>query len=131
MKLSQMTTAQKIEKYVELRDHKKEVNDEVKKRLEVVNKAMELLETSLLKDLHDAGTDSMSGDTGTVYLRKQESATVKDRDAFMRWLGSGEGDPEALDVRANKKIVSELMSKGQEIPGVKYTAIEQIGVRRK
>lgn len=131
MKLSEMTTAQKIEKYVQLRDHKNAVNDEVKKRLEVVNQAMELLEASLLKDLHKAGTDSMTGNTGTAYIRRQESVTVKDRDAFVQWLNGPDGDSEALDVRANKKIVSELMSKGVEVPGVKYTAIEQVGVRRK
>lgn len=131
MKLSEMTTAQKIEKYVQLRDHKKEVNDEVKKRLEAVNKALEMLEVSLLDDLHKAGGESIKADTGTVYVRTQESATVKDRDAFMQWLSGPNGDAEALDVRANKKVVSELMAKGEEVPGVKFTAIEQVGVRRK
>lgn len=131
MKMSQMNTAQKIEKYVKLRDYKKEVNDEVKKRLEVVNKAMELLETSLLEDLHNSGGESLASDAGTVYVRTFESATVKDRDKFVTWLYGPDGDTEALDVRANKKIVSELMAKGVDVPGVKYTAIEQVGVRRK
>ena len=35
-----------------------------------------------------------------------------------------------MDIRANTKLVKEQMEKGVEVPGVNYSEITQVGIRR-
>jgi len=120
---------EKIDQFVKLRDYKKDADAEFKKSMERVNKAMKKLEGELMKALDEYGVDSLSGNSGTVYIRTQNSASVKDRDEFLKFV-FGTKNLELLDVRANKKIVRELGLQGTVVPGVTYTEIKQVGVRR-
>lgn len=120
---------EKINQYVKLRDYKKNADAEFKKSMERVNAGMKKLEGELMKALDDLGADSLSGDSGTVYIRTQNSASVKDRDEFLRFVFQTK-NLELLDVRANKKIVRELGVQGTVVPGVTYTEVKQVGVRR-
>jgi len=54
---------------------------------------------------------------------------VKDRDEFIRWVIENR-ELECMDIRANTKLVKEQMEKGVEVPGVKYSEIVQVGIRR-
>ena len=124
-----MTAQDRIDQYVKLRDYKKQADAEFKKSMTRVNEALTKLEGELAKDLDDAGSDSLAGTSGTAYFRSQSSATVKDRDAFLQFVFQTK-NLELLDVRANKKIVRELGAEGTAVPGVTYTEIRQVGVRR-
>ena len=122
-------TQEKIGMYVKLREYKKRADDEFKLSMVRVNQAMTKLEAELMEDLNASGGKSISGDAGTVYIKTQNSASVKDRDAFLRYVFQTK-NIELLDVRANKGIVRELSAKGEVVPGVSYTEIKQVGIRK-
>ncbi len=124
-----MTIQEKIANYVRLRDHKKLADAEYKTSMERVNAAMAKLEAELMADILASGSQSIAGDSGTVYLKTQSSASVKDRDAFFRFVFSTK-NLELLDARANKAVVRELQAAGTVVPGVNYTEIQQVGIRK-
>ena len=126
-----MTPARMVELYVQLRDRKKAANDEFAKSMEKLNLAMERLEGKLLQHLNETEGESVRTKFGTVYRNTQYSATVADRDQFMKWI-EDTGNTEALDVRANKTFIKQhAENTGGDIPpGVKYTQVHTVGVRR-
>ena len=124
------TPAEKVQFYIRLRDHKKASDEEYKKSMERVNAAMDKLEAELLQILIDTGADSLACPNGTVYRNTQVSATVEDREAFLNYVMQN-GEFEALDVKANKSFVRNMAEQNGEVPpGVKYTSMHTVGVRR-
>lgn len=126
---TETNTQTKIEQYIQLRDYKTKADKEFKESMTRVNEAMKKLEGELMGALDASGLSSAQSPSGTVYLKSQSSATVKDREAFLRFVFSTK-NLELLDVRANKTIVRELGAAGTVVPGVNYSEIVQIGVRR-
>lgn len=125
-----MTTAQKVEAYIKLRDHKAAANEEFKASMERTNQAMERLEAELLAELNASGANSLACPAGTVYRQTQLSATVENRDEFREFCVS-RGLWEAMDIKANKTFVREFMDEnGQPVPGVKVTQTLTVGIRR-
>ena len=120
-----------VRSYVRLRDHKNLADAEFKKSMERVNKGMQKLENNMLGHLNQTGATSIAcKGTGTVYLLTRESATVKDRGAFLDFVREN-NLWDALDARANKPFIKQYMDdRGEEVPGVKFSAIKQVGVRR-
>lgn len=127
---TEKTPAQLVEQYIVLRDHKKAADAEFKKSMERVNLAMEKLEAQLLQALQDLGADSIACDAGTVYRNTQNSATVKDVEVFREWVVA-QDNWDVVDLRANKVAVQQLLEQGTEVPGVKFTSVHTVGVRRK
>ena len=82
--MSQLTPAQRVAAYVQLRDYKAAAEKEFDKSMEKVNLAMQKLEAELLGDLNAAGVNNMACDAGSVYRSTQLSATVENREAFRR-----------------------------------------------
>lgn len=124
-----MNAQERVANYVRLRNHKKAADAEFKKSMERVNAAMKKLEGLLMKDLKESGGSSISGPSGTVYTTTKSNASIKDRDAFLRFVFSTK-NLEVLDVRANKTVVRELNQAGTVVPGVNYTETKVIGVRK-
>lgn len=124
-----MNTQERISNYIRLREHKKKADAEYKKSMERVNTAMVKLEGELMKDIDASGGDSLSGPEGTVYTTTKSTASIKDRDAFLRFVFTTK-NLEVLDVRANKAIVRELSQQGTVVPGVNYTEVKVVGVRK-
>lgn len=130
MPATALTSAQKVGAYIKLRDFKKSAEDELKKSLERTNAAMDKLEAELLDELNTSGAKSLSCDAGTVYRNVQLSATVENREAFLNHIQANDLW-EALDVKANKTFIKELLEKSQEsLPGLKITQVNTVGVRR-
>ena len=127
--MTDSTMQAKIDQYVQLRDYKKKADTEFKESMTRVNEAMTKLEGELMAGLDAQGVESIRATTGTAYIKTQTSATVKDREEFLRFV-FGTKNLELLDVRANKKIVRELGEQGTAVPGVNYTEMKQVGVRR-
>ena len=126
-----MTPEEMVRSYVRLRDYKKAAEDEFKKSMERVVLGMEKMENLMLKHMQETGGTSFAAKgVGTIYIKTRETATVKDRKAFLDfislnnlWIG--------LDVRANKPFVKQYMDEHDaDVPGIKFTAIQQVGVRR-
>lgn len=124
-----MTPAQRVEAYIKLRDFKQKAEEDFKKSLTRVNEAMQRLENELLGDLNTNGADSLACPAGTVYRRRELSASVEDRNKFIEFV-NGEGGWDALDVRANKTYVKERIEAGEPVPGVKVSQIDKVGIRR-
>lgn len=125
-----MTPAQKVAAYIKLRDHKKNAEEEFKKEMEPVEKAMEKLEGDLLQHLNDTGASSLACDDGTVYRINNLSATVENREAFRDFVLKHDLW-EAMDIKANKTFVKEFMEEhGQALPGLKVTQLAKVGIRR-
>jgi hypothetical protein len=120
---------QKIMQYVQLRDYLDEAKKEFNTSMDRVKQAMAKLESEFATHLNDTGSNSANTDAGTIYKIERTSATVKDRDEFFKFAIKGR-HLEAMDIRANKKIVKELLDQGVEVPGVKFTQSTQIGIRR-
>ena len=124
------TLATKTAQFIKLRNHKTAAKKEFDKGMERINQALDKLEGEILAALQDSGLENAQSEFGTVYKITQSSATVKDRDAFEEWADET-GNRGAIDIRANKKAIRELLDEGHEIPGVKFTERVTIGVRSK
>jgi hypothetical protein len=125
-----MTPAQKVAAYIKLRDHIKQAKEEFESSIEKPKLAMAKLEAELLDDLNKSGADSIAAKgVGTVYRNTQYSATVENREAFIEFVNANGWD--AVDLKANKTFVREYITeKGAIPPGVKFTQVETVGIRR-
>lgn len=128
--MTEMTPAQRVAAYVQLRDHKAEATKAFDKSLERVVAAMEKLENELLNDLNTSGANSIACDSGTVHRTRQFNVSVNNREAFLEYIKE-KNIWEALDVKANKTFVKEHMEEeGEALPGLNVTQFDKIGVRR-
>jgi hypothetical protein len=126
-----MTPAGATELYIKLRDTKKAKDDEHKESLKKIVAAMEKLEGALLEFLDANGVQNVACDSGTAFKTTHTSATVADKDTFMKFVRETE-QWEALDVKCNKVFASQYMEENQEVPpGVKITKLAAVGVQRK
>jgi hypothetical protein len=124
------TPAELAAAYIKLRDKKEAATAEFKKSMELTNQIMETLEGILLKKLEELGVDSLTTKgVGTVYRLTQDSCTVQDKPEFRAWVEETQ-NWDAVDLRANKIAMRELLSKGVEVPGVKFTSVHTVGIRR-
>ena len=123
------TLATKVDQFIKLRDHKAKAKKAFDTSMERINQAVEKLENEILAGLQEQGLQNVKTDAGTAYVNTMSSATVKDRPAFEEWA-KATGNTGAMDIRANKKAIRELLDEGEEIPGVSYNERITIGVRR-
>jgi nanoRNase/pAp phosphatase (c-di-AMP/oligoRNAs hydrolase) len=126
-----VTIATKVEQYIKLRDYKQSADDEYKKSMERVAQAMKKLEGELLEHLNTQSIDNIAAKgVGTVYRTTRTSASVEDAVKFMDWVKEHE-KWDALDVKANKTFVTEMIAAENDTPpGVKVSSVQTIGVRR-
>ena len=123
------TPAEMVELYIKLRDHKKEAEEEFSASMERTRQGMAKLESMILGHLNDTGLDNVKCSAGTAYRKTDYSATVKDRDAFLKFIQES-GLWDLLDARANKKFVREYTEQTAAVPGVDLSSISSVGVRR-
>jgi hypothetical protein len=124
-----MSLEMKVGQYVRIRDAKAAMKKEFDKSTERLTLAMEKLEGELLGALQASEATSVKTKAGTAYISTQSTATVQDRDEFTAWC-EAKGHMGAMDIRANKKAIRELLDEGVEVPGVSYSERLTIGVRR-
>ncbi len=128
--MSDMTTADMVRNYIKLRDHKEKAERDLKKSLERVTEGMAKLEGMMLDHLNQSGGTSLTcKGIGTVYIKTRESASVKDREAFLSFIMENDlwG---LLDARANKPNVKKMFDEGTVVPGVNLSSMKTVGVRR-
>lgn len=132
--MSQLVTskspAELVAAYIKLRDKKDAATKEFKSSLELTNQVMEQLEGLLLQKLQELKVDSLTAKgVGTVYCKTEDNVSVEDKSAFRAWIEST-GSWEALDLKANKIAARDLANAGTPIPGVKFSSIQSVGIRR-
>lgn len=118
-----------VANYIKLRDYKKKADDDFEASMVRVNEAMKKLEAQALDYMSNTGAESIATEAGTVYRNTKYTATVQDKEAFRKFVEE-HGEWEALDMRANKTYVREMMTAGNPVPGVTLSAINTVGVRR-
>jgi len=120
----------RISQYVQLRDAKKLIQDKHKLELAPINDTMEKLEALFMRELALSNQDSAKSKAGTVYKTTKKTASLEDGDSFMSFVIGGE-HWELLDRKANVTAVEEFLNENKALPpGVKYTEVEEVGVRR-
>ena len=93
-------------------------------------------EEYLLNQLNELGVTSIKSAHGTIYTSIFESVTVGDPETFFNWVKENDAY-ECLERRAAKTAVLEIMGEREESgrpnpppPGLSYTSIRKIGVRK-
>lgn len=119
-----------VDKYVKIRDALGEAKKAFDKETERMKKALEVIEGVFQKKMEEDGLEQIANEYGTVYAKVRSSCTVKDRGEFYDFAVST-NNLGLIDMKANAKAVRELLQDGVEVPGVKFTEIKQINVRRK
>jgi len=119
-----------VERYIKLRDRKKEMKSEFDKKVEVIDTALERCEAFLLNLLNSQGAESIRTSFGTAYVSLKTSASVSDREAFLGYVRE-HNEWSMLDVRANKTVIDEYRREKEDLPpGVNWSAIRSVNIRR-
>ena len=79
------------------------------------------------QDFDDALLPFLTGADDDPNMRAIQVSAI--REAFEEWADKT-GNRGAIDIRANKKAIRELLDEGVNVPGVKYSERVTIGVRR-
>ena len=130
MAMEHMKLPELINKYIQIRDAKDGAKKIFTAATQRMTDALTKLDGLILKALDNEGLESAPTDFGTAYKKNRTSCSVKDRDEFYNFAVNT-GNLEAIDMKANAKVVRELMNDGVDVPGVKYSESVFIGVRRK
>lgn len=120
-----------IEKYVQLRDRKKAIEDEHKAQLAPYKEAMQRLEDAFQTSMQEMGLKSLKSPHGTVYQSEVANAKVRDFDAALKFIVDNERY-DLLERRVNKTTLQSILEEGDidEVPGVELTRALKINVRR-
>jgi hypothetical protein len=125
-----LTTAQMVERFVKLRDKKKEIEDRHKKELAPLNLIMAQLEAFMMSDLHAAGGESLKTEHGTIFFSTRTSATVSDWSMTFQYIYDNQLW-DLLEHRVSKTaVLQDIEEKGAPVPGVKVTQDVTLNVRR-
>ena len=120
----------RVGQYVTLRDQIRELEDAHKAAMEPFKTALEKLAGVLLQALNTINAESVKTDTGTVYKTTKKSVSIADLDTFWKWVQKNDAY-DLLDKKANVKAVEEYLDQHQKLPpGLNWSAIDVVGVRR-
>lgn len=124
----------RVGQFIKLRDLMSERKEAHKRELEPIVAAMTELEDMMLAQINTIGADSINTASGTVYKTKKESASVADMEAFWAYIVAT-GRFELLDRKANvtnvREFIEQKVDQGNAPPGVNFSSINKVNVRRK
>lgn len=120
-----------VDQYVRLRDAIKLADDAHDAKTKPARAALEKLNDELLGMLNATGQESAKTEFGTAYVTSRKSASVADVAQFRRFvIGSAAWD--LIDFRASVSGVEGFIEDNKSPPpGVNFTVVNKVGVRRK
>lgn len=128
-----MITADKVvEAFVKTREEMKQLEKELEEKLKPLKELQEKREAWLMQEIQKTGLKNLPTKFGTAYILRSESLTCADWDTFLEYIRDNE-KWELLEHRVAKTAALEIMGEERENPpppGVNYTAIQKIGVRK-
>lgn len=125
-----MNITEVVEKYIALRDKKTALKREYEAKVEAIDQMLDKVEALLLANMQEQGVDSYKTSAGTAYKSVRASASVADRESFMRFIQET-GEWSMLDVRANKTAVQEYREANNDLPpGVNWSEQIVVNIRR-
>lgn len=148
-----------VDAFVKTRDEIKRLEKELEEKLRPLKDLQEARENWLMGEINRTGLKNLPTKFGTAYVLRQESLTCADWDAFVDYvvfapirevlMPEGGGDTVVLDGiiaklrerlpinllehRVAKTAALEIMGENRENPpppGVSYSAIQKIGVKK-
>jgi len=124
------TVDEVVKGYIKLRDKKNDLKKDQAEELRPINEKMGLLENWLLRDLQTRKVESQKTAEGTAFISTVSAATVKDRDAFFKYVIENE-QWDLLENRVSKTVVRDhLEDTGEVVPGVNYQETVVVRIRR-
>lgn len=123
---------QVVQAYVATRDEIAAIKKRQKEELTALEEVQETRARWLHKQLDEVGTDSMKTAHGTVFKKKTERVSMGDWETFLGYVTTNQAW-ELLNKAVNKTEALERMGEDRDttqVPGVKYSAEIEIGVRR-
>ena len=125
-----MKLSEAVELYISLRDKKSEIAAARKAEEAAIQAKMDKLEVQLMGALDKLGSEGMRTPAGTAYISNRTSATVGDKDAFMRHVKQHQAF-DLMDVRVNKTAVDAYAAEHGDVPpGVNYRTERTVSIRR-
>lgn len=119
-----------VEKYRQLRDKKKLLEDEQAKALKPFKDAMSQIENMLLDDLNRSGANSIQTNSGTAYRSTRTSYGVEDPAVFRAWVEAN-NTPEMYENRVSKDAIEAYVQKYNQLPpGIKVSSVENVNIRK-
>jgi hypothetical protein len=119
-----------VEKYVQVRDKKKEIEGTHKKQLAPYTEALTKLEAVILNHLNTTGSESVRTNKGTAYKSVSTSVTTADKGAFTQWCIDNQMW-DMTDMRPAKKAVEDYVAEKDDLPpGLNWAQAVTVGVRR-
>lgn len=137
--------------YLKLRNSKKDLEEQAKKKIAPLNAGMDMIENHFLAKMLEMNVDSLKNEAGTPYKSEKVSITVADNSAFVdyvldRALQALPVTPEArnaiknamidsgqlalIEARACKSAIEALMGETQELPpGLNHRVEATVNVR--
>jgi hypothetical protein len=126
----EVNTGWLVEKYRQLRDKKKEVEDRHKTELAPFKQAMEQIETMLLSGLNQLNANSVQTPAGTAYRTTRTSYGVEDPAAFRAWV-EAQNKPEFYENRVSKEALEAYVAAGNPLPpGLKVSSVTTVNIRK-
>lgn len=129
---AEATPAEMVAEYIELRDNKKNTDDQYAEyvKLNFTNR-MEEIELKLLDFLNKSGGNNLSTPSGTVLKKLATSVTVADGREFRRHVIGGELW-DLIEWRPAKTAINDLVEAGEPLPpGLNRTVFKTVNIRRK
>lgn len=119
---------QLTEKYIKLRDMKKELADKQKEEMSYINEGMGRIEGLVMKELLDQGVDSMKTKYGTPYISRRRSYKVVD---FSELLPIMMEHPDLIVRRVSTEVADEIVeSSGTSLPGTELVVERKVNFKR-
>lgn len=128
--MAHATVDEVVKGYIKLRDRKVKLKKEQMDELRPITDKMVILENWLLRDLQTRKVESQKTAEGTAFISTMSAATVKDRDAFFKYVIENE-QWDLLENRVSKTVVRDhLEDTGEVVPGVNYSETVVVRIRR-
>ena len=118
-------------KYIQLRDKIKAIEAADADKLKPLKDMLVTLNGMFVDYIQKSGQDSFTvTGVGTVYKTEKKSVSLEDAEAFKRHVIGAEAY-DLIDWKANSTAVKDFLEEHQQLPpGVKYTTMVTVGVRR-
>jgi hypothetical protein len=126
----QYSSSDLIQKYIQLRDKKAEIEAAHKAKMAPFNEAMGMIETLLGSQMMASGLQSLRADAGTSFFTTRNSYSVEDPAAFRAWA-VGTGNQHLYENRVSKDAVETYVQQtGTLPPGLKANSETRVTVRK-
>jgi len=118
-----------VQKYLQLRDKKAELENRHKLELEPIKEALQTLEGIFGQFLEQNNMQSFKTEHGTPYRSKLLTVVTEDKNAFVNFALDTWQD--LMDIRASKSGIQAYLDRGgTSVPGIRLEYRYNINVRR-